>query len=171
MALLAGKAIGARVLITARHPHQQAAARHLGADEVIGDDEEGRQRLKDLSKEESVDTAIETVGGHADTIIQAQRAVRRLGRVFVLGVATLPTVSIQPLNLAVREVEIIGSMTYAAPNGRAEYDMALEILTNYRDLARSLITHRYPLNEAEDAFATALDKSSRSIKVMLNTTE
>lgn len=170
MALLAAKAIGARCLIIARHPHQQDAARRLGADEVIGDDEAGRARLAELSRQEAIDVAVESIGGHADnTILQAQRAVRRLGRVLVLGVATVPTSSIQGLYLVLKEVQIIGSMTYAAPNGRAEYDMALDMLADHADVARTLITHRLPLDDAKEGFDTALDKSTQSIKVVLNT--
>ena len=38
-AILAARANGSRVIVLARHPHQQEAARRLGADEVIGEDE------------------------------------------------------------------------------------------------------------------------------------
>lgn len=167
-ALLAAKAIGAHALITARYPQQQEAARRLGADEVIGDDEAGRERLAELAKEHAIDLAVETVGGRADTIIQAQNAVRRRGRVLLLGIFTRKTADIAPLRLAVEEKEIIGSLTYAAPNGRAEYDMALEVLADYADPARSLVTHQFALDDINDAFATALDKSSKSIKVHID---
>ncbi len=169
-ALLAAKVIGARCLITARHPHQQEAALRLGAHEVIGDDETGRERLAELSRQEVIDVVVESIGGHADdTILRAQRAVRRLGRVIILGVATVPRSSIQGLPLALKEVQIIGSMTYAAPNGRAEYDMALDMLADHADVVRSLITHRFPLDDAKIGFDTALNKSTQSIKVILNT--
>jgi threonine dehydrogenase-like Zn-dependent dehydrogenase len=92
-----------------------------------------------------------------------------LGRVIILGVATVPLSSVQGLQLALKEVQIIGSMTYAAPNGRAEYDMALDMLADNADVARSLITHRFPLDDAKAGFDTALDKSTQSIKVILKT--
>lgn len=167
-ALLAAKARGANAIMLARHPHQQDAARRLGADEVIGDDENGLARLAELGKEGTVDVAVETVGGHAETILQSQRVVRRMGRVLVLGIFSVPMANIDPLNLAINEVEIIGSLTYAAPDGRAEYDMSLGLLADHGDVARTLITHRYALDQVNDAFATALDKSTLSIKVHLN---
>ena len=36
-----------------------------------------------------------------------------------------------------------------------------------RDIAKTLITHRFPLDAVAEAFATAADRSSGSIKVVL----
>jgi threonine dehydrogenase-like Zn-dependent dehydrogenase len=44
-ALINVKALGARAIIIARHPQQQKLARELGADEVLGDDDSGRNAL------------------------------------------------------------------------------------------------------------------------------
>ena len=167
-ALLATKAAGSHAIITARHPHQQDAARRLGADEVIGDDEAGRARLEELAAQEAIDVAVETVGGRADTLIQAQRAVRRMGTVIVIGIFTDRLVTIDALDMVLRELNIIGAIIYGAPTGRAEYAMALGLLGDRAETARTLVTHRFPLEQANDAFATALDKSSQSIKVHIN---
>ena len=166
-AILAARANGSRVIVKARHPHQQAAALRLGADEVIGDDEAGVERMKELTHAQAIDVAVETVGGSGDTLIEAQRVVRPKGRVVVLGVFTVPTVSINPLHLALREVEIVGSMTYATSQGRADYAIALDVVAEYADAARTLVTHRFPLDDVNGAFATALDKSTQSIKVQI----
>ncbi len=167
-AILAARANGAHTIVLARHPHQQEAARRLGADEVIAEGEEGIARMKELKKAQAIDVAVETVGGQGDTLMQAQRMVRPKGRVLLLGVFTVPTVNVNPLHLALREVEIVGSMTYAASEGRADYQIALEVMADYADAARTLVTHRFPLQEVNTAFETALDKSTRSIKVHLN---
>ena len=167
-ALIAAKASGAHTLITARHPHQQEAARRLGADEVLADDPAGHRRLEELAAQRVVDVAVETVGGRGDTLLQAQLAVRPKGRLLLLGVFTVPTVAIDPLRLAAREVEIVGSMTYSASNGRADYQIAMEIVAEQAAAARSLITQRFPLAAVRDAFGAALDKSSHSIKVHIN---
>ena len=152
----------------ARHPHQQEAARRLGADEVIADDEAGVTRMKELKKLQAIDVAVETVGGQGETLLQAQRMVRPKGRVLLLGVFTVPTVSINALHLALREVEMIGSMTYASRDGRADYQIAMEVMADHADAARTLVTHRFGLDDDNTAFETALDKSTQSIKVHLN---
>ena len=167
-ALLAAKACGARAIILARHPHQQEAARRLGADEVIADNEAGESRLSELRKSQAIDVAVETVGGKGDTLLKAQLMLRPKGRLLLIGVFSIPNVSVNPLHLALREVELIGSMTYAASDGRADYEIALNVLSDYAEVARTLVTHRFQLDDVQQAFETALDKSSESIKVHLN---
>ena len=167
-AQLAAQAVGANVIVLARHPHQQEAARRLGAAEVIGDDDDGRKRLAELAADDAIDVVAECVGGHADTIRQSVDAVRRLGRVVVLGVFAIDSAGFNPLTLLGREITMVGAVTYAAPGGRTpDYQRALETLTGCADEARSLITHRFGLDAVNDAFDTALNKSSLSIKVHL----
>ena len=167
-AILAARAHGARTIILARHAHQQEAARQLGVDEVIAEDDAGRARMKELRDLNAIDVSVETVGGTGDTLIAAQRMVRPKGRVLVLGVFSVPTVDINPLHLALKEVEIVGSMTYATSNGHSDYQIALDVVADNADAARSLVTHQFDLADANAAFATALDKSTRSIKVHIN---
>lgn len=166
-AILAARANGAHTIVLARHPHQQAAARSLGADEVIGEDEAGVARMEELRRARVVDVAVETVGGKGDTLMQAQLIVRPKGKVVVLGVFSGGPVNIHPLYLAAREVEIIGSMTYAGSEGHTDYQIALDVIQDYAEEARCLVTHTFSLDEVNTAFATALDKASESIKVHL----
>ena len=166
-AILAARAQGANVIVLARHPHQRDAALNLGATEVLGEDEAGQARMKELVTDGAIDVAVETVGGHGDTLALAQGMVRPKGRVIVLGVFTVTEAKVNPLHLAINEVEIIGSMTYAANEGRADYAVALEVVAQYAQEARSLVTHRFALDDVNNAFDAALDKSSRSIKVHL----
>jgi threonine dehydrogenase-like Zn-dependent dehydrogenase len=165
-AQLAAQAAGANVIVLARHPHQQEAARNLGAAEVIGEDEAGRQRLEELTRDDAIDVVAECVGGHADTIRQSVDVVRRLGRVIVLGVFAIDNAGFNPLTLLGKEITMIGAVTYGKLGGRvADYQQALDVLTGCAEEARSLITHRYTLNDVNTAFDTALDKGSKSIKV------
>ncbi|MDE2745418.1 MAG: alcohol dehydrogenase catalytic domain-containing protein [Chloroflexota bacterium] len=167
-AQLAAQAAGAATIVLARHPHQRDAARRLGAAEVLGEDDASQQRLAELAAQDSIDLVAECVGGHADTIRQSIDVVRRLGRVLVLGLFAIESVPINPVNLMLHEVTVVGSVTYGAPGGRpADYQQALNILASYQAEARSLITHRFTLGEVNTAFETAQDKGSQSIKVHL----
>ena len=167
-AILAARARGARVIVLARHPHQRDAALKCGAHEVIDESEAGKARLEELTTLRAIDVSVETVGGQGAALIQAQRAVRPKGRVLVLGVFTVPTLTIDGRYLSGPEVEIIGSMVYSARDGRSDYQVALEIIADNAEAARSLITHRFSLDDVQTAFETALDKSTQSIKVHLN---
>ena len=165
-AQLAAQAVGAQTIVLARHPHQQEAARRLGAAEVIGEDEAGQQRLAELTRDDAIDVVAECVGGKADTIRQSVDVVRRLGRVIVLGVFAINDVGFNPQTLLGKEISMVGAVTYAAPGGqRPDYQQALEVLAAYPEEARTLVTHRYELADVNDAFEAALDKSSQSIKV------
>ena len=166
--ILAARARGARVIVLARHPHQREAALKCGAEEVIDESEAGTARLEELVSIRAIDVAVETVGGRGDALIQAQRAVRPKGRVLVLGVFTVPSLTIDARRLSGPEVEIIGSMVYSANDGRSDYQVALEIIADNVESARSLVTHRFGLDDVQTAFETALDKSTRSIKVHLS---
>ena len=162
-ALINVKALGARAIIIARHPQQQKLARQLGADEVLGDDDSGRKRLDELVKLDAIDLAIETVGGHGDTLNQALCSVRPLGRVLVLGVFFRPTIEFKSFKIMDRA--IFGAVLYGNMSGKANYQMALEILTDHGEVARQLVTHRFGLEDVNQGFAAALDKSQQSVKV------
>src|SRR5205814_10729811 len=73
-AALAARDRAAEVAITARHPHQRAAAERLGVT-VLGEDD-----AVTWAKEEKPDVVIESVGGAANTANDARRAVRGGGR-------------------------------------------------------------------------------------------
>ena len=139
----------------------------LGADEVIDESEAGTARMEELISIRAIDVAVETVGARGEALIQAQRAVRPKGRVLVLGVFTVPSLTIDARRLSGPEIEIIGSMVYSANDGRSDYHVALEIIADNVEAARSLVTHRFGLDDVQTAFETALDKSTQSIKVHL----
>ena len=169
--ILALRAAGARVLITARYPQQREAALRLGAEEVIGDDPAGTARLRELRQEEAIDVVFESVGGSADTVAVAMKTVRPRGRVAVLGVFTTPRVSLGAFDLLLYEVGLYGTVVYGAPPGaRPHYAQALDVVAASAAATRSLVTHRFPLSRVSEAFATAADKGTASIKVHVNPT-
>ncbi len=169
LSVAAAKAAGAAdVWITARHPQQKAAAESLGATRVfMGND--GAGELSDLARQHPVDVVIETVGGTADTINEALMLVRPAGWVAVLGVFTnLP--AINALVLVLKEVRVVGSLTYGRPGPRADFDVALQLLAAQPERFRALITHRFALDQIARGFETACDKRSGSIKVAIRPT-
>jgi 2-desacetyl-2-hydroxyethyl bacteriochlorophyllide A dehydrogenase len=156
------------VWITARHPQQVRAAERMGATRVFtgaaADAEVG-----DAAREQAVDVVLETVGGSANTLDESVHLVRRGGTVAVLGVfMTMP--SVNALVLVVKEVRLVGSMTYGRPGPRADFDVALDLLAADPERFRTLITHRYALADIAEAFETASDKKSGSVKVAIQQT-
>jgi L-iditol 2-dehydrogenase len=152
--------------VTARHPHQAEMARRLGATHVFGGDSKGMQELDQWSAGNRVDAVIETVGGTADTIDVAVGAVRRGGTVVLLGVFTQPP-RCPALALVVKEVRLIGSLTYGRAGTRADFEVAIQLLARAPSV-RELITHRFGLDDLQAALETAADKSRGAIKVTVS---
>ena len=147
--------------ISARYPHQVAAAEALGLD-VLAESE-----VMAWGKQERPAVVIETVGGGADTINDAIRVARRGGRVVVLGTFDKPPVDL--LTALQKEVAILPSFAYSIRDGVSDFDEAARILGEHRDVLPSLVTHRVALDDVATAFALAGDKSQGAIKVIVTT--
>jgi len=159
LTVLAARAAGAgEVVATYRHEHQGRAAEATGAARVV--------KADDVGGEKGYDVVVETIGGNAPTLGQALSAVRSGGRISVLGVFS-QTAEINALALMLKEVTMVGGITYCRPGRRSDFDVALGILASEPALARALITHRFPLEKAAEAFATAADKGTKSLKVQV----
>jgi len=166
LSVVAARSAGAgEVLITARHPHQHAAAVALGA-RAFATTDDGEAELSEYARRHPIDAVIETVGGSTDTVNEAVQLVRAGGTISVLGVFMAP-LSLNGLLLIMKEVRIVGSLTYSRAGHRADFDVALDLLVSQCDRLQPLITHRYPLDQIGEAFATAADKKSGAIKVTI----
>ncbi len=161
LTILAARAAGAgEIVATYRHEHQGRAAEAAGAARIVKADE--------VAGEKGFDVVVETIGGNAPTLGQALSAVRSGGRISVLGAFT-QTAEINALTLMLKEVSMVGGITYCRPGRHSDFDVALGILRSDPERARALITHRFSLEEAVEAFATAADKSTKSLKVQVQT--
>jgi threonine dehydrogenase-like Zn-dependent dehydrogenase len=141
---------GAVADVSARHDHQRAAAERLGANgETSG----------------QYDLVIETAGSES-ALRKAVRLVRPGGRVLMLSVHWQPTPS-PGMPLWLKEVTVLHAMTYCGRGPRRDVDVAAEILAASPRIGDTLITHRFALDAATEAFETAADRASGAIKVVL----
>lgn len=167
--LLAARAMGAGdVYVLARHAHQARLASELGAAAaLLGTPDEAAAEVRSKTAGRGVDLVIETVGGEAPTLNQAWTLVRRRGRVVVLGVFghQVPVDLGKPLGL---EATVVFPVCYGEQDGRHDYEVAIDLIASGKAPVSRLLTHRFPLAEAAQAFATAADKSTGSIKVQLD---
>lgn len=161
MATLAARALGAgEVIATHRYEHQAQAALAAGASRAVPADEAA------ALANERPDVVVETVGGHAGTLDQAVGLVRPGGRVAVLGLFTAP-VQVNALAVMLNEVRAVGAICYCRPGQHSDFDVALRIIQADPERARGVISHRFPLRQADEAFRTAADKSTASVKVQV----
>src|SRR5215469_1025984 len=161
MSILTSRTAGAtEIFVTARHPHQQRAAQTMGADAVFADVD---ALLKGIGNA-PVDCVIETVGGHSLTLIEAAQVVRPGGIVLMLGVFDGET-RIPGLDYSTKEITLVGSNCYSRSGSRTDFAIAVDLLGRAVDRITSLVTHRFPLVAVNEAFRTAVDKNTGSIKV------
>jgi 2-desacetyl-2-hydroxyethyl bacteriochlorophyllide A dehydrogenase len=152
---------GCRFDVVARHPHQQAAAQQLGARNVVRD-------AGELTG--GYDVVVDAVGS-TETVAAAVDQLAPRGRLSMLGVFWEP-VSISN-EMLMKEVTFIPAMTYRGSSAHAtsgstdsrEFVHAARILAERPDVADIVVTHRFPLDGAAEAFETAGDRRSGAIKV------
>ena len=150
LAAAAAQAHGAAdVALEARYPHQQEIRERLGAGEPSG----------------LYDVVVEAAGSPS-SIQRSVELVRPGGTIAILGVTLGPLQVDFPL-LLTKEVTLIASMGYCEHAGRQEMRLAAEMLAARPEIADALITHRFPLQDAEEAFRVAADRSSGAIKVVV----
>jgi threonine dehydrogenase-like Zn-dependent dehydrogenase len=163
LSLVAARAAGAgEVYVTARYPHQAERARALGATEVFADS----AALAGACGATSMDVVIETVGGDADTLTEAVEIAGPGATIAMLGVFD-GSPRLPGLPFAQRELKLVGSYCYAHDARVGDFAYATRLIAAQADVLGPLVTHRFKLDEVARAYATAADKSSRSVKVQI----
>ena len=141
----------AQVALEARHPHQREAGEHLGA--TVG------------GAPQTYDVVVEAAGSQ-ESLARCGELVAPGGTIVVLGVHFGP-VQLDWMPLFNKEARVIPSLGYCAHDGVREMDEAAAMLAEDPEIARTLITHRFPLEDAEEAFRVAADRSGGAIRVVL----
>ena len=149
LSLAAAQAVGATVDLEARHDHQRAVADELGAGAVT----------------DGYDVVVESAGTES-ALLRSVELCRPGGRVVLLG-TYWDTVSLPGLQIGMTEVDLIPASMYSRAGSVRDVDVAAQLLADRPELARLIITHRFPLDGVSEAFAAARDRSSGAIKVVL----
>jgi threonine dehydrogenase-like Zn-dependent dehydrogenase len=149
-ALVAAQAAGATVDLVARHDRQREAATRLGAGEPT----------------DGYDVVIEAAGT-ASALADAVRRCRPGGRVVLLASYWDGTVELPGLEVTMKEVTLVPAVMYGRVGPSRDIDVAAALLAARPELPGTIITHRFPLDAATEAFAVASDRAAGAIKVVL----
>ncbi|MCZ7534655.1 MAG: alcohol dehydrogenase catalytic domain-containing protein [Acidimicrobiia bacterium] len=141
---------GCDVAIAARHPAQYAAAEALGAS---------------LGPGGAYDVVFEAAGS-ATAFAQASDLCDRGGTIALVSTSWRP-VSISFMAAQLKEVTLVPAIVYGHCHGDREFDTAAQILARHPEIPSAVITHRFPLDDAADAFRVAADRAAGAIKVVL----
>jgi L-iditol 2-dehydrogenase len=136
-------------------------AKKMGATITVNPSEvDVEEALKSPAPYEGWDVAFECVGIEA-TIRTCLDLVRKGGKVVVVGVFGEET-TVKMANIQDRETEVIGTLMYL----RRDFVDAVDYLATKQVVSDDIITGVFPLEEAADAFSTAMDTKT-NLKVML----
>jgi threonine dehydrogenase-like Zn-dependent dehydrogenase len=152
-AVAAATATRAHVALVARHPAQIAAGRLLGA-EIVESGAGG-----------DYDVVLECADS-SSAIATACEAIRPNGKLVMLA-SSWGSVELPGLVVAAKELEIVMSTMYGRAGSVRDVEAAATILGDREEVAQALISHRFPLSKATEAFEKARDRKSGAIKVVL----
>jgi threonine dehydrogenase-like Zn-dependent dehydrogenase len=158
-AVSAARFAGCRVDVAARHDSQRAAVATLGAGSVAED-------------ADSVYDVVVDAAGTSSSIARSLQLLRPGGTMVVVSSQWEPVQF--PMFFASGEPTIVtanmhgpGTSISDPVGGTTDMQESARLLAAMPEVAKAMITHRMPLDQAAQAFAIAADRSSGSIKVVL----
>jgi threonine dehydrogenase-like Zn-dependent dehydrogenase len=133
--------LGASVDTLAHRTERQAAAERLGAGRNVGSD---------------YDIVLDAAGTQG-SLDQAVSRVRAGGTIGVLASFWEPVTI--GMALLMKEVSLVPAFTYGHHHEVSEFEEAVRVLDAAPGLAETVITHRFPLDDAAEAFRVAADRA------------
>ncbi len=164
MTVVAARAAGAgRLVLVGTREKRLAAGRELGADECIDFRQaDAKARILALTEGRGADLVFETAGT-ADAQQQALTYVRRAGMATFVGLTGNRPVTFHPDGqLVQREVRLQTSILSAWA-----YQGAIRIIASGRFPLARAVSHRFPLERAEEALRFTITNKDEAIKVLL----
>ncbi len=144
---------GLHVDVVARHPHQQEAAEKLGA------------RIHDGTAN-NFDVTFDAVASQ-QAFSQAVALTRPTGSIVEFGLFWDPvTLDNQIL---FKEISLHPSIFYSHDHNHDDFTEAAALLSTHPHITNTVVTHRFPLDDAAEAFRVAADRKAGAIKVHLYT--
>ncbi|TDQ41066.1 NAD(P)-dependent alcohol dehydrogenase [Aureibacillus halotolerans] len=137
-------------------------ARQFGATHTVNL-REGKleEELAHITDGRGVDLALETAG-HPDALRQAIQAVRRGGRVVIVGLPPVDEVSLPVPYMVDSELKLIGVFRY-----HHTYPDAIKLLSDGKVDITQMITGKYSLEETGAAFQAAIHDKANTLKMMI----
>lgn len=140
---------GADVDLVARHPAQREAGERLGAGFSLADEY----------------AVVFDAAGSQSSLDEAIRRLRPGGTIAV------PATWFDPVQvsttLLMKEARLLPSYCYGHHHGVREFEESVEVLAGHPELADTLVTHRFGLDDAAEAFHVAKNRASGAIKVVM----
>ena len=150
-----------KVILCGTRPERLALGERLGADHVIDVNLPGaNEELKSLSGG-GVDLAFDAAGTDR-AVLDAVRATRPQGRIVLYGVPDRDISNFPTKDVVLKDLVVFGSLS-----DRTGWEELIEWVSSKRLDLESLITHRFPLDQAGEALSVMRDRRDGAIKAVL----
>jgi L-iditol 2-dehydrogenase len=166
LCLQAAKAFGAsHVIVTDILDHRLETAKKLGADFTLNvrnktDEQIVAEIWKPLGGKQP-NVTVECTGAEAATRV-AVLATTQGGVVSLVGLGP-DVINVPMVQVCIRELVLQGTYIYTN-----SYPLAIELVSQGKINLKPLISHRYKLEQAKEAFETARTSRENALKVMFN---
>jgi NADPH2:quinone reductase len=150
---------GCRVIVTSSTPEKLAKAKELGATDLINyTTENWSKRVHELTGKRGADVVLDSVG--AQTLNDSVRALRKGGRVVIIGGTTGQDVDLNLRYVYWKQVDILGSTM-------ANHREFVEVMRLVFDgKLKPIVSAKFPFTKARDAFAS-MEKGENFGKIVL----
>ncbi|GIP15927.1 sorbitol dehydrogenase [Paenibacillus montaniterrae] len=163
LAIQAAKLFGVKeIYATDVVPFRQQLALEMGVTAVIDPTQHPvKERLLELTDGQGVTVVVES-SGNGRAIGDALRAVKRGGRVVLVGMPAVDEIPVDVNAIIDAELDVYGLFRYANT-----YPAAIAALSNSELDIEKVITHKFSLNDTVQAVEMARTQKDTSIKVMI----
>ncbi len=142
----------------------EAACRMKATHTINVDQEDAVTAVQEITDGQGVDIAIEAVGHQIEPVHLAVDLCKKHGTVLMFGVPDAEELPLPVWKMFRQNLRFISSVH---PEVQRDLPLALDMITQGRLDVSPLITHRFPFDQAADAFRLAIDKTDNPIKVLL----
>ena len=148
--IVAAKYLGCEVDLYGKYDHQIEAGQRLGGGTLSG----------------QYDRVIDCVGNN-DTLNLSVKSAKPGSWIILLGIP-LDGINLPGMRTIMNEIKLFPSIMYSSNDGVKDFTLAAKVISLYPSIVKTIITHRFNLEDAEEAFRIAGDKLSKSIKVVFD---
>ena len=134
----------------AKYDHQKEAGLKLGAGELSG----------------QYDRVVDCVAN--DQTLELSAKTAKPGSWLILLGIPLNGINLPGMRMIMNEIQVFPSIMYSSTNGVRDFSVAAKLISQNKDIGKTIISHRFNLEDAKEAFRIADDKNSGSIKVVFN---
>ena len=153
-----------RIIAADLLPERLEAAKKMGATHTVcGETAEVAEVVREVTGGVGADVAVEAVG-KVETLNEAAALVRRNGTLLAFGVPHRTHYDFAFRDFFFNEGRLINSI---GPNVQHDFPIAVELIASGAIDVRPLVTHSFPLEQAQEGFTLFADRRDGAIKVML----